>query len=164
MIRIAQTSDWPQMQVIFAAAGKAAWAHILPPDFLATLTVSERWRDAIEDPSQRVLIGDLDGIARGFAILRPSRDDDSTPSTGELHAFFTHPDVWGLGVGRLLLPSSVEHLREMGFEEATLWTGEQNHRPRAIYDRAGWKLDGCSRERVVGGGPLFELRYRIDLR
>lgn len=162
-VRRAQAEDWPSMVSAFAAAGRAAWPHILPPKFLADLNPPDRWREAIDDPSQVVLVIDVGGIEAGFSVLRRSGDPDATPGIGELDSFYVHPDFWGRGAGRELLRSSVEHLDETGFAEATLWTAELNHRPRRIYEAAGWSLDGGRRERELCGRSFVELRYRIAL-
>jgi RimJ/RimL family protein N-acetyltransferase len=51
----------------------------------------------------------------------------------------------------------------MGFGEAKLWTAELNHRPRRIYEVAGWELEGTMRTRSFAGTELTELRYRLVL-
>lgn len=150
------------MREIFAAAGQAAWPHILPQEHLVNLNPPERWREAITDPGQRVLIA-AERTPIAFVVLRHSGDDDAQPATGEVDAFYSHPEFWGKGAGRLLLSLAEPELAEMGFAEATLWTAEENHRPRRIYDAAGWKLDGRSRERTLGGRSFVELRYRKTL-
>jgi GNAT superfamily N-acetyltransferase len=100
----------------------------------------------------------------GFAIVRPGGDEDTDEATvGELDGFYTHPSVWGQGVGRSLLGEALAFARQAGFREATLWTAEANHRPRRIYERAGWQLDGARRDRTHLGVPFVELRYRLSL-
>lgn len=54
-------------------------------------------------------------------------------------------------------------LREAGFAEATLWTAALNHRPRRIYETAGWSVDGTDRRRSFGGVEFTEVRYRRPL-
>ncbi|HVT11176.1 MAG TPA: GNAT family N-acetyltransferase [Fimbriimonadaceae bacterium] len=162
-VRPAVPEDWSRMEASFVAAGKAAWPHILPAEFLERLSPPARWREAISDPSYRVLVGLDEGQVCGFAVLRHSGDEDAETSTGELDSFYVHPDAWGKGVGRELLRAAVEGLREMGFRTATLWTAELNHRPRRVYEAAGWALDGARRERALGGQNFVELRYRRPL-
>ena len=163
VIRQARPEDWDRMREIFAASGKAAWPHILPAELLDNLNPPERWREAIDDPAQRVLIGELEGEVMGFAVLRRSGNADAGPEVGELDSFYTHPDSWGKGVGRLLLTEATEQLRRMGFHTATLWTAELNHRPRRVYEAAGWRLDGVRRERNLAGKDFVELRYSLSL-
>ena len=40
-------------------------------------------------------MAELDGTVVGFAIVRPSADDDASPETGELDGFYTAPAAWG---------------------------------------------------------------------
>ncbi|HET9540001.1 MAG TPA: GNAT family N-acetyltransferase, partial [Candidatus Limnocylindria bacterium] len=98
-----------------------------------------------------------------FAIVRPSADDDASPETGELDGFYTAPAAWGRGAGLALMAAAIEALREDGFTTATLWTAIDNHRPRRIYERAGWRVDGTTRKRNLGGIAFEELRYRTRL-
>ena len=109
------------------------------------------------------LVAELDGAVVGFAIVRPSADDDASPETGELDGFYTAPAAWGRGAGLALMAAAIEALREDGFTTATLWTAIDNHRPRRIYERAGWRLDGTTRNRNLGGIAFEELRYRTRL-
>ncbi|HTQ09555.1 MAG TPA: GNAT family N-acetyltransferase [Fimbriimonadaceae bacterium] len=163
MVRLARPGDWPAMQVAFATAGKAAWTHLFDEEFLGRLAPPDRWRLAIEDSAQAVFVAEVEGSVAGFAIVHHSSDEDAGPETGELDSFYVHAGYWGQGVGRELLRAAVRRLAEMGFTTATLWTAELNHRPRRVYERAGWELDGARRERSLGGRSFIELRYRRDL-
>lgn len=162
-IRHASPDDWPRMREVFISAGQAAWPHILPLPVLNGLNPPDRWREAISDPSQVVLVGFRD-LVDGFAVLRASGDSGALALTGELDSFYVHPSAWGQGVGRALLAAALDRLIEMGFSDVTLWTAELNHRPRRIYETAGFELDGARRERALGGQRFVELRYRLSLR
>jgi len=52
------------------------------------------------------------------------------------------------------MASVIETLRQSDFTEATLWTSEDNHRPRRIYETAGWTLDGTDARQTVARGEL----------
>jgi GNAT superfamily N-acetyltransferase len=162
-IRRASAADLAAMVRIKHGAGLAAWPHILPPDVIEELPFPARWEAAIEsgEPRTSVLLAELSGRFVAFAITRPSGDDDALPETGELDAFYADPTVWGAGAGRALLSAAAAALQEAGFRDATLWTAELNHRPRRIYEAAGWRLDGTERQRSFGGVEFTELRYRF---
>jgi GNAT superfamily N-acetyltransferase len=81
----------------------------------------------------------------------------------ELQFFYTHPRVWGRGVGQMLLESAEAALREAGCAEAFVYTEERNHRPMRIYRAAGWEPDGTARERDWLGAPIREPRLRKRL-
>jgi GNAT superfamily N-acetyltransferase len=164
-IRDASEADLAAMGEAKHAAGLAAWPHILPREVLQELGFPERWRDAVlaPDARTRALVAELEGRVVGFAIVRPSVDDDAQPHTGELDGFYTAPRAWGRGAGRALLAAATDALRSCGFREATLWTATANHRPRRIYEAAGWRPDGTSRHRSFEGTDFEELRYRTRL-
>ena len=164
-VRRAADADIPAMADLKRLAGVAAWPHILPVEVIETLGMPDRWAEAVHDPSPRtvVLVAEVDSMVRGFAITRPSGDADARPSTGELDGLYTSPEVWGAGVGRRLLVAAEQALRDAGFSEATLWTATENHRPRRIYERAGWQTDGTIRSRSLNGVDFEELRYRRSL-
>jgi GNAT superfamily N-acetyltransferase len=164
-VRPANPADLPAMERAKREAGVAAWPHILPPEIIERLPFPERWVMAVTAPPRRttVLAGELGGTVVGFAITRPSGDDDADEETGELDGFYVAPAAWGIGVGRVLLTSAVERLRDDAFRVATLWTAVENHRPRRIYEHGGWRLDGTVRHRQLGGAEFDEVRYRLRL-
>ena len=152
------------MSVVFLAAGKAAWGHILSKRGLEDLRPAARWLEAIQDSAQVVLVSENEsGTVVGLAVLRASEDEGAEAGTGELDSFYTHPSVWGMGVGRDLLKAAVKDFTAMGFARVTLWTAEDNHRPRRVYEAAGWTPDGTSRTRTHLGATFVELRYALSL-
>jgi len=96
-------------------------------------------------------------------VTGPSGDAGADATTGELDGFYADPSTWGRGVGRALLAAATQSLRDLGFSRATLWTAEANHRPRRIYEVAGWAVDGTDRHRAFGGVEFVELRYLVSL-
>lgn len=146
-------------------AGLAAWTHILPPEVLELLGFPDRWVQALSsrDPRVGALVAEIDGEVVGFALTRPSGDEDAVPSTGELDGFYMQPSAWGKGAGRALLGAATDALRDAGFADATLWTAADNHRPRRIYEAAGWRTDGTVRQRAFSGTAFIEVRYRLVL-
>ena len=154
------------MTAVKHAAGLTAWPHILPRDVLESLPLPERWAAAITsvDPRTEVLVAESGRRVIGFAITRPSGDEDASDSTGELDGFYVEPASWGAGAGRSLLAAATTRLRDAGFIAATLWTADENHRPRRIYEIAGWRTDGADRNRELGGVVFVEVRYRLQIR
>jgi GNAT superfamily N-acetyltransferase len=157
LVRAATPSDAEAMEQVFVLAGRAAWGHILGPEALAALAPPAHWDQAIEDAAQLVLVAERDGEVVGFVIARPAAD-------AQVVAFYTHPLVWGHGVGRELMGKLLAELARLSAASAWLWTAEENHRPRRFYEAAGWRLDGAAQRRSYKGSPEFvELRYRIEL-
>jgi L-amino acid N-acyltransferase YncA len=148
---------------------RVAYAHALPHEALAALSVAERatgWAEwlAKRAPRTSILVAERGGRVVGFASVGPSRDDDADDSVGELYAVYVLAEEWGRGVGRRLLSEAAEAMREAGFREATLWVLDDNPRARRAYEAAGWKLDDAAKEDVVlGDVRVTELRYRKPL-
>jgi L-amino acid N-acyltransferase YncA len=166
-VRAAREEDAEAMAAIYVAAAREAWAHIHGEASLSTLEPPvERFRSEIAsgDPRHRVLVAEDDDRVVAFAVTRPSEDEDADGKVvGELATFYSDPVVWGRGIGRQLLVEVIEALRRSGFNEATLWTAEDNRRPRRSFEAGGWTFDGTSRERTWRGVSFREVRYRIDL-
>lgn len=59
--------------------------------------------------------------------------------------------------------AAVAELRSAGCNEALLCTEARHRRPRPIYERYGWRVDGADRERVFLGHPIREIRFRLGL-
>jgi L-amino acid N-acyltransferase YncA len=166
-VRPADDSDVEAIAAIYVSAARAGWAHIFDQSTLEDLkppAARLRAETASSDPRQQVLVAEREGRVIAFAVVRPSEDEDvDSIRVGELDQFYSDPSAWGEGVGRKLLAAVIETLRERGFTEATLWTSKDNHRPRRIYELAGWTLDGATRDKPWRGANFRELRYRIKL-
>lgn len=166
-VRLAHESDVETMAAIYLTAARQGWAHIFGERNLETIQPPvDRLRGELAsiDPRQRVFVASREGRVAAYAIVRPSQDEDADSGrVGELDQFYCDPPVWGQGIGRALMASVIEALRQSGFAEATLWTSVDNHRPRRIYEVAGWTLDGTTRDKPWRGASWRELRYRIRL-
>ncbi|HEX6139506.1 MAG TPA: GNAT family N-acetyltransferase, partial [Candidatus Limnocylindria bacterium] len=107
-VRPARPADLQAIEEAKMAAGLAAWPHIFPRETLERFAMPPRWAEILRAPGPRsaFLVAELDGAVVGFAVVRPSGDEDAAPSTGELDAFYTAPSVWGRGAGRALLEAA----------------------------------------------------------
>src|SRR4051794_22607724 len=111
------------MGAVWVAAGRHAWPHIFGEDSLKTIEPPvESFREQItQDDTRTILVAESNGEVIAFAVLRASPDDDAdATAVGQLGMFYSHPSVWGRGVGRALLAATLESLRGQGFTEATL--------------------------------------------
>ena len=168
-MRPADDGDVEAIAAIYVTAARAGWAHIFDePSPKAMEPPADRLRAELRvrpTPRQQAA---RRRTRRASDRLRGSsgRLETRTPTasgSGELDQFYSAPAVWGLGAGRKLLAAACETLRENGFSEATLWVAEENHRPRQIYESAGWTLDGATRDKSWRGVRVRDLRYRITL-
>jgi GNAT superfamily N-acetyltransferase len=148
VLRTATPEDLPAIEALQHASARVAFAHIGPVDRMQPPDFSS-WFEAAET----ALVAELDGAVVGFAFV----------GACELQLFYTHPDVWGRGIGRTLLAAAEDALRAAGCEEAIVYTEERNWRPLRVYEAAGWKPDGTVREREWLGVALREPRLRKRL-
>ena len=144
---------------------QAAYAHVLPPDGLASLDDDARahwWREWLDRPERvaHILVVDgADGVV-GFASSGPGA---AKPTLGELYAIYVLPEASGSGIGQALMRETLARLRADGFREAILWVLEDNPRTRRFYEAGGWYADGGAREQTLLETSLRVVRYRIAL-
>ncbi|EOD66198.1 GCN5-related N-acetyltransferase [Amycolatopsis vancoresmycina DSM 44592] len=134
---------------------QAAYAGLIPADFLARLSASSRaagWARRIGDGSGQVLVVEDDGVIAGFAAFGPS----------QLFALYVLPEFWGRGLGRALHDRVVA---EMSGDSAVLWVLATNERAKAFYVRQGWVDDDARQTETIDDGrvTLEEMRYRRRL-
>jgi GNAT superfamily N-acetyltransferase len=164
-VRLGRPGDGEAMSRVFNEAGRAAWTQFLPAEGLARLDLPpERWERDIAAEEVVAFVAERTGKVVGFAAVCPTRDPDGDSArTGELDTLYALPSVWGRGVGRRLMAQALDALHERGFQDATLWTAEENHRSRHLYEATGWRLDGQRRQKDFIDVQFTELRYRIGV-
>lgn len=155
MIRPATVADADAIGEVHVASWRAAYAGLIPDDFLAGLSAESRaasWARLIGDGG-RVLVAEEDGVIAGFAAY----------GDGRLYALYLLPEYWGRGLGRALHDRVVE---ELSGDSAVLWVLATNERAKAFYVRRGWVADGASQTETIDNGrvTLEELRFRLRLR
>jgi ribosomal protein S18 acetylase RimI-like enzyme len=141
---------------------RAAYAGILDPAFLASLTIDAReasWRQVLAAGESELLIALEGSSAVGFASLGRARDEDAPPGRGELLALYVHPQSWSTGAGRQLWHAALARLHSRGFSSVSLWVLERNIRAIGFYSAAGFAVDaGSEKEVELGGMSVREVR------
>ena len=152
-IRPGTTADADAVARVHVATWQAAYAHVLPPEQLQTLSVerrAEQWR------THPPIVAEIDGEIVGFVSVGASRDEDAD---GELYAIYVHPDHWGTGAGKALIEAGETELRRLGHRDAVLWVLQDNPRARRFYELAGWETDSELRGIEIFGMTVPEVRY-----
>jgi GNAT superfamily N-acetyltransferase len=89
------------------------------------------------DPDrERAWIADVDGRRAG--CIGCMRGDD--PATAKLRVLLVDPDCRGLGVGAALVETCVSFARRVGYTRMVLWTTDNLHSARRIYQGTGFRL------------------------
>ncbi|HVW80483.1 MAG TPA: GNAT family N-acetyltransferase [Mycobacteriales bacterium] len=166
VVRPAGEDDAAGIAGVHVASWKAAYAHALPANLLAALSVADRtavWRRSLS-AGMTVLVAEQGRQVVAFAAVGPSRDEDAAAGTvGELLAIYADPAHWDAGIGARLHEQAIESLAESGFREAMLWVLDDNPRARRFYERHGWAVDGATKQAQVGDTTVAEVRYRRPL-
>jgi GNAT superfamily N-acetyltransferase len=169
-LREATPADARGIAVVHVASWRAAYKGLMADKILDGLSVDRRelnWFAELSDPRELsgCAVAEKDAAIVGFASwgVPEDPDDRSADETGELHAIYLAPQVWGQGIGRQLMERAVEGLRAAGFSQAVLWVVEGNERSRRFYDLAGWSLDGGRKTECMPGIEAPAVRYRITL-
>lgn len=166
-IREAALDDAAGIAAVHVASWQGAYRGQLPDDVLDGLSVERRtagWQQLLTDDAWFTLVAEDDqGRVVGFLHGGPARDEDADATTGEVMGIYALPAVWGTGAGRELMAEGVSRLRSAGYRTATLWVLDSNARARRFYERAGWAPDGTTKNDVVAGVRVDEVRYRRGL-
>jgi RimJ/RimL family protein N-acetyltransferase len=157
--RLAREADAPALAEVHVRSWQAAYRELLPADFLAALSISdraERWRGRLreEQPPRATTIAELGGELVGFASICRSRDDDLADWL-ELNTIYLLPNAWGTGIAGPLLDAAL--VRD---QPCLLWVFVDNQRAQGFYRKAGFVPDGATKTIALGGRTLTELRFR----
>jgi len=170
VIRPAALDDASRLAYIHITSWQAAYADLLPAEFLEGLSAelgarTEQWQDwlSTESPQRSVLVvADGDEIV-GFAHLGPSGDKDLKPKeVGELYSMYLDPARYRQGWGSELMKAVFDELRAGGFTGASLWVMTANTAARTFYEHAGWEADGAETDHCLGI-TIPAVRYRRAL-
>lgn len=136
---------------------------MMPQDVLEGLSldeIAERWDGIITAPElgSGVLVAETDGAILAWSSFGAARDDDA-PATAELRGIYAHPESWSSGVGRALLASVEDRLRDAGHRRAYLWVLDGNERAVRFYERHQWADDGAVKIDDRRGMTLRERRH-----
>jgi ribosomal protein S18 acetylase RimI-like enzyme len=171
VVRSATSADCDEIARVQVATWQAAYAGLLPADFLAAMPDSvgqraARWRTTLAAGDTTVLVVDANeaGTAMaGFVAVGRSRDDDAADDTGELYAIYVDAARWATGLGSALHDAGFAALAAAGYTTATLWVLDTNQRARAFYERHGWSVNCATKHQEIGGVTVNEVRYTTHL-
>jgi ribosomal protein S18 acetylase RimI-like enzyme len=170
-VRPATAADAEAIAQVHVATWQAAYAGLLPPDYLDAMPATvgqrvDRRRSTLTAGGTTVLVVDADDTGTalaGFIDVGHSRDDDAADDVGELYAIYVDPEHWGQRIGGALHDAGLDALRAGDHQRATLWVLDTNQHAREFYERHGWSLDGSTMQQEIGGVTVTEVRYTTHL-
>ena len=139
-VRRAKPEDALAIAHVGVQSWQKAYAHILPPEKLASLDVNaraERWRSRLTNElEEHVWVGQDGHRVVGFVAAALKEDE---PCSGEwfIGAIYLYPKSQGKGFGRLLLQEAIEEGLRLGYPSTVLSVFTENHAARAFYAKCG---------------------------
>ena len=88
----------------------------------------------------QVIVAELDGEIAGFAAV----------VGGELDGLFVEPDLWGQGIGRVLVDAATHEARRRGLSLTVV----ASPRARRFYEHCGFTVEGDEQTRF---GPALRM-------
>ena len=148
VIRRAGDADAEALSALSAATFAATFAHLYPPEDLATFLEEayavERSRAQLRDPRTATWLMEVDGQAVGYAMAGSCAlpHPEVTAACGELKRIYLLPDWQGGGRGSRLLARALEWLETE--TAGSLWIGvwSQNLGAQRLYERLGFAKVG----------------------
>jgi ribosomal protein S18 acetylase RimI-like enzyme len=166
-VREARPADAPAIAEVHVAAWRAAYRGMIPDEFLAKMSVTERtarWSRAIGSSGPaKVAVAHVADDILGFCSFGPTRDA-APPDVAELYSLNVHPDAWRRGAGRMLCEHACREAAVREHVAITLWVLRENQPARRFYEHLGYLPDGAEKTDVaLTGSPLNDVRYRKAL-
>ncbi len=161
-IRVAEESDARGIAEVHVASWQAAYPHIFPEAFLASLSVTDReemWKKGLASSNGPIFVLEKEGRIVGFGSYGIPQDEDlkEDPKTMELYALYFLGSSVGQGYGSRLMKYAEEQLSP---HRISVWVLDANEGARAFYAKRGFRQEeGQRKDYVVNGVAYDALRY-----
>ena len=140
LVTNATVEDAAGIAHVNVASWRHAYAHLLSPRFLASLSeehIANNYRRGLE-LGRSIWVGRVDDQIVGFAMAATPREQDP-PRDLELGLIYVLPAHYGNGLAQALLDAAI------GTASCMLWVASDNPRAHAFYRRNGFSLDGATK-------------------
>jgi GNAT superfamily N-acetyltransferase len=145
-LREAEPPDAAALGALHVAAWREAYAGILPPSLLDSLSADRSaamWRAVLDDPSgygdAALFVAESEGAMVGFGACFAQRDEALAARgiDGEIGAVYVLQAHQGAGIGRALMRLMALRLLDQGRQAASLWVLRANAPARRFYEALG---------------------------
>jgi ribosomal protein S18 acetylase RimI-like enzyme len=153
-VRPAIPADARGIALVHVQAWREAYAHLIPAEALARISVDQRerrWAELISAATPDVWVGTDGESTVGWATSSCGHAADS-PRDLELEGIYVLASHHGSGLGQRLLDAAI------GEGTAFLWVADDNPRARGFYVRNGFSPDGATKVGPVAGTPVAQIR------
>ncbi|GHJ38116.1 GNAT family N-acetyltransferase [Streptomyces sp. TS71-3] len=107
-------------------------------------------------PPRNHLVAELDGRVAGYIRLGFPTPLASNAHVRQIRGLTVSPDARGRGVGRALVDAAVEEARRQGARRITLRVLGHNAPARALYESAGFVVEGVQPEEFYLNGEYVD--------
>lgn len=130
VIRPAEAGDAHEIAFIHVHSWQSTYGALLPPEFLASLSVEQReemWQGFFESEHQDsfLYVAEMDGQVVAFCNFGPRREDLANYDC-EMYAIYMLEAYQRKGIGGMLMRAAMAKLREEGYTAMYLWVMEGN--------------------------------------
>ena len=159
-VRRARPQDAAAIARVQVDTWRSAYRGIVPDEHLDGMSyerAEKNWKELISDPVRGSFVVENDkGKVVGFAACGAARDD-ARGYEGELYAIYVNKSMQGKGLGRRLVLSVAQDLKDRGFDSMLIWVLADNQYKR-FYESIGGK-QVRTKEITIGGKTLTEEGY-----
>jgi GNAT superfamily N-acetyltransferase len=113
--------------------------------------------ESLNDQYERIWIAECDGKFAGCIGLVV------VDSTAQLRWFLVEPRVRGMNIGRQLLKTLIGFCKERNYSNIFLWTVDELHAARKLYEEFGFSLTETLPKRFLWGKSITEQRWDLSL-
>ena len=168
IVRESTEADIPSIAEIRVKGWENTYRGLMPDEILDSMSIEkdiEGMKGRLPNPAELkvMYVAEEEGNVIGFIRAGKSRDENAPITTGEVTAFYVHPDHQGKGAGTLMMEKALEFLDKKGFTDAILWVLTNNDKTRRWYEHKNWKTEGEIKMDDRFTPPLNETKYFIKL-
>ncbi len=147
-LRKATHSDLPELLALARTSFLQAFTAGNKPEnvqaYLAEAFTEDKLTKEMQEPASTFILANLGGKLVGYTKLNlaAAQADVQDPRSVEVARLYTLEEVWGKGMGQLLLEAGINFARQEG--KTWLWLGVWEHNARAIrfYEKNGLRIFG----------------------
>ncbi len=147
-LRKATHSDLPELLALARTSFLQAFTAGNKPEnvqaYLAEAFTEDKLTKEMQEPASTFILANLGGKLVGYTKLNlaAAQADVQDPRSVEVARLYTLEEVWGKGMGQLLLDAGINFARQEG--KTWLWLGVWEHNARAIrfYEKNGLRIFG----------------------
>ena len=147
-LRKATLSDLPELLALARTSFLQAFTVGNKPEnvqaYLAQAFTEDKLTKEMQEPASTFIVASLGGKLVGYTKLNlaAAQADVQDPTSVEVARLYTLEEVWGKGIGQLLLDAGINFARQEG--KTWLWLGVWEHNARAIrfYEKNGLRIFG----------------------